>query len=142
MKRFSVVALAVVLAFACGLFLTPFLRQAGKKPLPNVDGLAQVLKTTADEKLSSPALTNEQIALHSPSAEMETRTKEVIDAAIQSGGTAFKTTGAGGSAIVLAKIPGQNVEAFRAMVKKESAASGAPVREGEAHLIEITISPQ
>src|SRR5438874_9645906 len=119
MKKSWAFVLAIVLALACALGVSALVHRSSQRPSPNIDGLRENLKQAAEKRLSAPSIANEQILVTVPSERMETRAREIIDAAIQAGGTAIKTANADGTATVLAQIPGHNAEFFRALMNKE-----------------------
>ena len=108
---------------------------------PDIGGLTDVLKKTAEKTLAPPALVNEQIVIAAPRGDIEARAKQVIDAAIETGGTAVKTTSADGSATVLTQVPNLNADFFRGLVRGEQRTKPTAVREGDMTLIEVLISP-
>lgn len=114
-------------------------RNVAKPAATDIGALADVLKRAAEEKLAPPAIANEQIVINETPDKAEIRAKEVIDAAIQSGGTAVKTTNPDGSISMLAQIPNTNTELFRGLVSKGQITKETAVREGKARLIEVLI---
>lgn len=112
------------------------------EPSPNLDSLKERLKQTAERKLAAPALANEHLVITDAPENIEARAQEVIDAAIQAGGTAIKTTNSDGSVLVIAQVPTINAELFRGLVRKERVTRDNPERSGEMRIIEISIKPQ
>lgn len=140
MKNRWALAVAIGLALAGAAAVPALLRRNAPSPAPNIDGLADSLRKTAEKKLAAPSVANEQIALTVPAEKIAARAKEIVDAAIQTGGTAIQMQDAGAT-LVLAKIPGTNAGFFRGLVKNESHHELEPVREDAARLIEVRLTP-
>ena len=140
MKRRALLVFALVLVLLGSIWAIVSWRRAGA-PAPDISALTESLKKTASEKLSAPVLANEQIALNAAPDQLEVRAKEVIDAAIQAGGTAIKTNEKDGTVLLLVKIPGRNAELFRGLIKGARSPNGPAPRDGETRLVEITIHP-
>ncbi|GEM_PF-6588695 len=143
MKRLWAVIAAIILALLCALGITALVhRVMHKSAPPNISALVDSLKETAEKKLNAPALANEQLVITAPNDKIEARAKEVIDAAIQAGGTAVKTNNADGTTLLLVQIPGKNDELFRGLIHQTQVVKQTPPRAGETQLIEVTIKPE
>lgn len=136
-------AMAAVLIVAAAIVLGTLQRQwaARRRSAPDIGGLAERLRETAEKKLAAPALASEQIRISAPRGEIEPRAKAVIDAAIGAGGTAVKTTAADGSAIVLARIPGRNAKLFRGLINQDIGVRQNEARADDTMTIEVLITP-
>ena len=95
-----------------------------------MNGLEDALKRTAEQKLPAPTLADETMAI--PAADAA----ELSRAAAEAGGSVVALTGAGEW---LARIPGNNVEAFKAALRHQPAEMAAPA--GPNRTLEILIQP-
>lgn len=139
MKKTWAFALALALVLFLALAVAALVHRAAPAPLPNLEGLTEILKKAAEKKISAAGLANEQMTFQVPAEQIEARAKTVIDAAIQAGGTAIKTSQPDGTAVVLAQIPGQNIGLFHGLIKSETVVSDTSPGHRATQLIEVTI---
>lgn len=133
---------AVVIAAIVILSSVASKKAAQNHGAADIGGLADALKKTAEKTLSPPALANEQLVIAAPLGSIEARAQHVIDAAIQSGGTAVKTSEPDGTAILLVRIPGFNTELFHGLLRGEQVTKEKDARDGAKVLIEVRIKPE
>ena len=97
----------IVFVFIIGgaIFAVTLLHRHTKKPAARIDALADVLKQAAEKKLAPPAIANDQVIIADAPEKIESRAREVIDAAIAVNGTAVKTTNADGSVTLKLTMP-------------------------------------
>lgn len=139
MKKTSAFTLAVAVVLLLALGVAALVRCAAPAPPPNLGGLREILRRSAEKKISAAGLANEQLTLTAAADQIEVRAKEVIDAAIQAGGTAIKTSDPDGTAVVLAQIPALNVGLFHGLMKSGLALKQTFTASHDTQLIEVTI---
>ena len=109
-----------------------------KHGAPNIDGLTQALRKSAETALPAPTIASEQIKLIRPEADLDTVAETVVRAASQHGGTALKTPGESGGFSVLVQISGKEAARFRELVTGKTS---AVVVEAEGNqIIEVIVS--
>lgn len=136
------IALVAVVAMLISDAVFSCMHRRSQNRQVNIDSLTDSLKRAAEEKLAPPAIASEQMVITDVPDKIELRAKEVIDAAIQVGGTAVKTVNTDGSVSLLVQIPNMNNALFRGLVNKAQITKETAVRDGQTRLIEIVIQPQ
>jgi len=111
-----------------------------RNPPPSIDGLTAVLQRTADQTLVAPSLTNDQVILPAMPDHTDAQAGEILHAASVAGGVAIRSVNAQGQISILATIPENNAEAFKAAVRHDKpppAADASP--SSSTRLIEVLI---
>jgi len=103
-----------------------------QKPAPSIDGISAALQRYADKTLAAPPLANEQIMLPAGADE-----REVRRLASAAGGAAIRAASPQGQVSLLAMIPENNIEAFKAALRKEKVPMDSP--STTTRLIEVII---
>lgn len=111
-----------------------------EKPPPSIDVLDAALRRSAEQTLPAPTLASEQVSLSVPPAQADARAAEIIEAASAAGGAAIRSPEAGGRTSILATIPENNVDAFKAATRHEKAAMEKPF--ASTRLIEVLLENQ
>jgi hypothetical protein len=88
-----------------------------QKPAPSIDGLAAALERSAEKTLAAPSLAGEQVVLTAQSGQIDTLAGQVVQAASAAGGAALRSLNAQGQLSILATIPDNNAEAFKAALR-------------------------
>jgi hypothetical protein len=109
------------------------------KPPPSIEGVSAALQRTAAQALNAPPLAGEQIFLTVQPADMESEAAAVSRAAADAGGAALSSPQTSGSISILASIPANNVEAFKAVLHKVHALMDKP--SGSTRLVEVVLAP-
>jgi len=104
---------------------------------PSIDDLTNALEQTAEKTLPAPSLTNEQIILPAQSGNTNAQASDVIAAATAAGGVAIRSVNAQGQLSILATIPENNAQAFKAALRHEKPPMDSPAPT--TTLIEILI---
>jgi hypothetical protein len=108
-----------------------------EKPAPPIDGLSDALNRAAEKALAPPSLANEQILLPARPGQLDAQASEIIAAASAAGGVAIRSINAQGQTSILATIPENNADAFKAALKHETMAMASP--SPSTTLIEVLI---
>jgi hypothetical protein len=113
-----------------------------QKPTPSIVQLSQALQSSADKNLTVPPLADAQVLLLVPPGGADARAAAVTKLAATAGGAALRGPAVSGSGVsVLASIPENNAEAFKASVKGQPAPMSSPAA-GRLLLIEVDIEEQ
>jgi hypothetical protein len=120
-------ALAITLLAACHK----------EKPAPPIDGLTDALNRAAEKALAPPSLANEQIILPARPGHLDAQASEVIGAASAAGGAAIRSVNPQGQTSILATIPENNADSFKAALQHETAPMNPP--SSSTTLIEVLI---
>jgi hypothetical protein len=107
------------------------------KPTPSIDGLTDALNRTAEKELAAPSLANEQIFLTATPGQIDTQASQVLDAALAAGGVGIRSVDDKGRVSILATIPENNTDAFKATIRHEKSPMNSPAPT--TTLIEILI---
>ena len=91
----------------------------GRKPPPSTDGLTAALQRTAEQTLAVPSIANEEVILSASHGQADPLAKEVLQAASEAGGAAIRSLDAQDHISILATIPENNAEAFKAALRHE-----------------------
>jgi len=110
-----------------------------EKPAPGIDGLREVLAHTAEQTLVAPPLANEQVIVPVNASETEARAGAVLKIASDAGGAGVRSTDAQGHVSILATIPENNAEAFKAALRHVKVSMESPSKG--ARLIEVLLEP-
>ena len=108
-----------------------------RKPTPSMDGLTAALERSAEQTLAAPSLANEKVVLSARPGEADAQAAEVLQAARSAGGVAIRSLDAQGEVSILATIPENNAEAFKATLRHEKA--GMEKASSSSRLIEVLI---
>ena len=108
-----------------------------RKPPPSIDGLTAALERSAEQTLAAPTLANEQVILPAKPGKIDAQAAEVLAAASAAGGAAIRSLNAQGQVSILATIPENNADAFKAALRDEKAAMDKP--SSSTRLIEVLI---
>ncbi|MGA3172030.1 MAG: hypothetical protein ABSE62_13565 [Chthoniobacteraceae bacterium] len=106
-------------------------------PPPNIDSLSAALEHDAEKTLAVPSLANEQVILTAGSGRIDAVAAEVVQAASSAGGAALRSTEAQGRLSILATIPDNNADAFKAAIHHAKVAMAPP--SSHTSLIEVLI---
>jgi hypothetical protein len=109
-----------------------------EQPAPSIDGLKSALERSADKALDASSIAGDQVALTATSATVDEVAARVIKAASDAGGAGIRSTTPDGQSSVLATIPRNNADAFKAALRHETLPMQKP--SPGTTLIEITIS--
>ncbi len=139
MKKGSALLIAVAIAALCAFRVA---KCRHREAPSNIEGLADALKRSAEKDLTAPHLANEQIILTAAREELQNRARQVVDAAIQAGGTAIESDNSDGTSTVLAQIPSRNEGLFRGLIQRGHDVKQSTTPGGETQLIEVTLKPQ
>jgi hypothetical protein len=127
-------ALAITLATA---LVSPLAGCHKEKPAPPIDGLTDALNRAADKALAAPPLANEQIVLPARPGQLDAQASEIIAAASAAGGVAIRSINPQGQTSILATIPVNNADSFKAALRHETAPMNPP--SSSTTLIEVLI---
>ena len=108
-----------------------------KAPPPSLDGLKAALQRSAEQALPAPVLSNEQVILPAKAGQSDAQAAEIVGAATAAGGAAVRSINGQGHVSMLASIPENNAEAFKAALRHEKATMATP--SGTTRLIEVVI---
>ncbi len=108
-----------------------------EKPAPSIDGLTAALQRTAEQALAAPSLANEQITLPARPGQIDTQVAGVIQIASDAGGVAIRSDNPSGAISILATIPENNAEAFKAALRQVKVTMEKP--SPTTRLIEVLI---
>ncbi len=106
-------------------------------PPPSIDGLTQALQKTAEKTLVVPSLANEQVVLTVKPADTDAEAAMVLKAASDAGGAGLRSVDAQGRVSILATIPDNNADAFKAALHNVKVTMNKP--STQPNLIEILI---
>jgi hypothetical protein len=107
------------------------------KPPPSIDDLSAALERSAEQSLPAPTLASEQVILPAQPGPADAQTAAVIQAASAAGGVAIRTLNPQGQPSILATIPENNADAFKALLRHEKPSMESP--SSSTRLIEILI---
>jgi hypothetical protein len=107
------------------------------KPAPPIDGLTDALNRAAEKALAAPSLASEQIILPARPGQLDAQASEVIAAASAAGGAAIRSVNPQGQTSILATIPENNADSFKAILRHETASMSPP--SSSTTLIEVLI---
>jgi hypothetical protein len=110
-----------------------------EKPAPLINGLTDALNSAATKGLAAPTLANEQIAIPARPGQLDAQASEIIAAATAAGGVAIRSVNSAGQTSILATIPENNADAFKAALKHETIAMAPP--SPSTTLIEVLVEP-
>jgi len=119
------------------IFVSPLAGCRKEKPAPPIDGLTDALNRAAEKALAAPSLANEQIVLQARPGQLDAQASEIIAAASAAGGVAIRSVNPGGQTSILATIPENNADAFKAALRHEAAPMSSP--SPSTTLIEVLI---
>jgi anti-sigma factor RsiW len=145
-QRVMIAFMLLVIANVCfGIYAVFFMK--GKqhdrvRTEQNRTELTQSLSTAAAAALPTPTLGIEEITLNAPATEQTALSDRVIDAAIQSGGSAAKGLTNENGILLFAEIPTKRLTEFRDGLKKLGATIPAPATEpgsGEKTILQVRI---
>ena len=108
-----------------------------EKPAPPIDGLSDALNRAAEKALAPPSLANEQILLPARPGQLDAQASEVIASATAAGGVAIRSVNSEGQTSILATIPENNADAFKAALRHEQVPMSSP--SPSTTLIEVLI---
>ncbi len=108
-----------------------------QKPPPSIDGLAAALERSAEQTLTAPSLANEQVIVTVAPGAIDARASEVLAAASAAGGAAIRSLNAQGQVSILATVPENNADAFKAALRHEKSPMEKP--SSSTRLIEVLI---
>jgi hypothetical protein len=108
-----------------------------QKPPPSIDGLTDALERSAEKTLPAPSLASEQIILPARPGQTDAQASEVLQAAAAAGGAAIRSLNGQGQISILATIPENNADAFKAALRHEKAPMDSP--SPSSSLIEVLI---
>lgn len=108
-----------------------------EKPTPSLDAVSAALEHAAEQTLTAPSLSNEQVILPAKPGQIETLAGDVIHAASAAGGAALQSLNAQGQVSILATIPDNNADAFKAALRNEKIPLQPP--STTTRLIEVLI---
>ena len=106
-------------------------------PAPSIDGLSAALERSAEQTLGAPSLANEQIDLAAKPGQIDAQAAEVLQAASAAGGVGIRSLNAQGQVSIIATIPENNLDAFKARLRHAKAPLEKP--SSSTRLIEILI---
>jgi hypothetical protein len=109
------------------------------KPPPSIEGVSAALQRAAAQALTAPPLASEQVIITVTEAEMDTEAYAVAKAATDAGGTTVRFPNENGRLSLLASIPVNNAEAFKAVLHKVRALMDKP--SDSTRLIEVVLTP-
>ncbi|HEX4084767.1 MAG TPA: hypothetical protein VHY22_07650 [Chthoniobacteraceae bacterium] len=135
---FPLPALLLLLALPCGAGCHKR-EQPAAKPLPSIDGLTEVLKHTAEQTLAAPSLASDQVILTAGKADTEATVEAVLKGVSDAGGVGIRSTNSQGYVSILATVPENNAEAFKAALHHVKVSLDVPSKE--TRLVEIVIEP-
>jgi hypothetical protein len=119
----------------CIALLAPACRK--QKPPPSIDGLSDALERSAVKSLPDPSLANEQLVIRVKPGQSNSLTPDILAAATAAGGVAIPSHDSQGHASILATVPLNNVDAFKAAVRHEKSTMLTPA--SQTQLIEVVI---
>lgn len=108
-----------------------------KKPAPSIDGIAAALQRTADQTLAAPSLASEQVTISVKPGQAGAEATEALQEASAAGGVGIQSSTADGGISILATVPENNAEAFKAALRHEKAVMATP--SSNTRLIEVLI---
>jgi len=108
------------------------------KPAPSIDELSAALQQSADKALAAPSLANEQVILAAQPGKIDAQAAEVIESATAAGGVGLRSLNAQGQVSILATIPENNAEAFKAALQHQKTPMNTP--SPTTTLIEVLIA--
>ena len=108
------------------------------KPVPSIDALSAALQRSADKALAAPPLASEQLILSAKPDQIDPLAAEVLHAASAAGGAGIRSVNLQGQVSILATIPENNADAFKAALLHESSPMAAP-SSTSSRLIEVLI---
>ncbi len=109
----------------------------GRKPPPSIDGLNEALERSAEKTLAAPTLANEQVIVPAKPGGVDARAAEVLSEASAAGGAGIRSSDAQGRVSILATIPDNNADAFKAALRHEIFSMDKP--SGTSRLIEVLV---
>jgi uncharacterized protein with PIN domain len=107
------------------------------KPPPSINALTDALERSAEKDLPAPSLANEQIILPARPGHIGAQAVDVLKAATAAGGVAISSTDAQARVSILATVPENNADAFKAALRHEQAPMQSPA--SATTLIEVLI---
>lgn len=110
-----------------------------EKPAPSIDDLSAALERSAEKALPAPSLVDAQIEVTAKPEETAARTAEIEHLFEAAGGSGIASVDAEGRTSVLGTIPGDNLAAFKALLRHENAT--LPSKPGGTSLtVEVLIT--
>ena len=110
-----------------------------RKPPPSIDGLTDALERSAEKEMPAPSLASEQVILPVRPGQTDAQVSEVLQEATAAGGAALRSTDASGRLSILATLPDNNADAFKAALRHEPSLMHPP--STTTCLIEILFQP-
>jgi len=107
------------------------------KPTPSIDELSAALQRSAEQTIPAPSLASEQIVLPARPGQADAQAAEVLEAASAAGGVAIRSLNPQGQLSILATIPQNNADAFKALLRHEKPPMESP--SPSTLLIEVLI---
>lgn len=126
----------MLLGVACALW-TGCRKEQPATPTAMVEGLRETLKRSAEQSLAAAPLAGEVVEVRAVASQVEPETARALKAAEAAGGAGVRSDLGGGVVSILATVPVNNVEAFKALVRHEEGVIEPP--EKETVLVEVRI---